>query len=545
MDYTKHFNTVLTPQTEPMRGTKTPQVQNSAGGFSWTVNDWVRLDRFLILGSEKGTYYASENKLTIQNAEAALRCIQESGPRVVNRVVEISEAGRAPKNDPALFVLAMCMKMGNEETKRDAYAALPRVARIGTHLFHLAQFIKGFGKISGSGIMRAFARWYTNKDPKDLAYQLAKYQSRDGWSHHDLLRLAHPVPQGLAQSSLFRWVREGVVNSEAIGWAEKNKRPDYIDALNFLRAVSDLRTWDTKDIKGICDVITTYKVPMECVPNEVKDRPEVWEALLSHMGLTAIIRNLGKMTEVGILTAASSSTKFVVKLLKDEGKLRKARIHPIQVLLALKTYEQGRGFKGSLSWDPVRKIVDALDSCFYLSFDNVEPTGKRVCYALDVSSSMDGNKIAGTSLTAREGAAAMAMVCSSVEEDYEMMAFSTEFIPLTISSRQRMDDVIRTMSNLPFGGTDCSIPMRWALQRKKEFDAFVVITDSETWAGDGHPVQWLKRYREQKSIPAKLIVMGMCSNEFSIADPDDAGMLDCCGFDASTPTIVSDFIEGR
>jgi 60 kDa SS-A/Ro ribonucleoprotein len=37
----------------------------------------------------------------------------------------------------------------------------------------------------------------------------------------------------------------------------------------------------------------------------------------------------------------------------------------------------------------------------------------------------------------------------------------------------------------------------------------------------------------------------MVSNDFTIADPDDAGMLDVVGFDTATPQILADFVAGR
>lgn len=73
-------------------------------------------------------------------------------------------------------------------------------------------------------------------------------------------------------------------------------------------------------------------------------------------------------------------------------------------------------------------------------------------------------------------------------------------------------------------------------------DAFVVYTDSETWAGEIHPAQALRKYRERTGIAAKLVVVAMTSNGFSIADPDDAGMLDVVGFAPATPQVISDFI---
>jgi 60 kDa SS-A/Ro ribonucleoprotein len=81
-----------------------------------------------------------------------------------------------------------------------------------------------------------------------------------------------------------------------------------------------------------------------------------------------------------------------------------------------------------------------------------------------------------------------------------------------------------------------------ALKNRWAVDAFVIYTDSETWAGSIHPVQALREYRERMGIAAKLVVVAMASNGFSIADPDDAGMLDVVGFDAATPQLLGDFI---
>jgi 60 kDa SS-A/Ro ribonucleoprotein len=165
-------------------------VPNSAGGYAWPVDDWTRLDRFLVLGSEQGTYYIQERALTQENAKAVIRCIDADGPRTVARIVEISQAGRAPKNDPAIFALALCATLGNDATKGAAFAALPQVCRTGTHLFHFTAYVDGM-RGWGRGLRQAVAAWYAQPAAR-LAYQAVKYQQRDGWSHRDLLRLAHP-----------------------------------------------------------------------------------------------------------------------------------------------------------------------------------------------------------------------------------------------------------------------------------------------------------------------------------------------------------------
>ena len=111
-------------------------------------------------------------------------------------------------------------------------------------------------------------------------------------------------------------------------------------------------------------------------------------------------------------------------------------------------------------------------------------------------------------------------------------------------ARQRLDDAVRVTENLPFGGTDCALPMLYALAREREIDTFVIYTDNETWAGDIHPAQALRDYRHASGIEARLGVVGMVSNGFSIADPNDPGMLDVVGFDTATPQLISDFARG-
>jgi 60 kDa SS-A/Ro ribonucleoprotein len=146
-------------------------------------------------------------------------------------------------------------------------------------------------------------------------------------------------------------------------------------------------------------------------------------------------------------------------------------------------------------------------------------------------------------LTPRVASAAMALITAATERDVAFLGFCHELVPLAISARQRLDDVVSTVSGLPFGGTDCALPMVWATKHKAKVDVFVVYTDSETWFGSIHPMQALRQYRETMGIRAKLIVVGMTSNGFSIADPDDAGALDVVGFDSAVPTVMADFVR--
>lgn len=542
----KHFSRRSTPQTEPA---SPKQARNNAGGYSFVIDDAARLERFLILGSEGGTYYTSERALTIDNARCVERCIDADGPGTVERIAARSESGRAPKNSPAIFALAIAAGHPDDATRQAALAAMPRVCRTGTHLFEFVAAVEQF-RGWGRALRRAVARWYVDKDPRALAYQVVKYRQRNGWSHRDVLRKAGGAigPHSIAHEAVLRWVvdgidgfaRERVVTRSDVqanyGTLARAQLPVLIEAVEQLSACTDP--------KLAAKLIDEHRLTHEMVPGELKRHAEVWEALLSHMPVGAMLRSLGKLTEVGVVAAHNEGTRLVVEALGDRDRLRKARLHPLAVLTALRIYARGHGHRGKLSWKPVTKVVDALDKAFYACFDNVSPSNKRYVLGLDVSGSMGCGEIAGLpGVTPAVGTAAMAMVTLRSEPEVEATAFSTKLVRVGLSASQRLDDVIRKLQRIPMGGTDCSLPMRWALDNKVETDAFVVYTDNETWHGQVHPHQALRQYRERMGIPAKLIVVGMTATQFSIADPDDAGMLDVVGFDSAAPAVMADFVR--
>jgi 60 kDa SS-A/Ro ribonucleoprotein len=117
-------------------------------------------------------------------------------------------------------------------------------------------------------------------------------------------------------------------------------------------------------------------------------------------------------------------------------------------------------------------------------------------------------------------------------------------MPLSISPRQRLDDVLKAVDGLAFGGTDCALPMVWATRHRIPVDTFVVYTDNETWAGAVHPFQALCEYRQRMGRAARLVVVGMTATGFTIADPADPGMLDVVGFDTAAPQVMADFTRG-
>ena len=316
-------------------------------------------------------------------------------------------------------------------------------------------------------------------------------------------------------------------------------------AARFLKACVEIaKTGDSKNSRGALAIMKSNpRIQREHIPTQLMSSPEIWASLIEGMGLTALIRNLGKISSIGIMPQFRQK---ICAMLTNQSELTKARVHPIQVLIALKTYMAGKGDLGKLTWATDSFVLDTLSTTFKMSFGNVERTGKRIMLALDVSGSMDCATAGAPSVTCREAATAMAMITLAAEgdKDTQIYAFTTTFKDMRgrIKPNTTVQEAIRA-TNEQFGGTDCAVPIRHAKDQSIPVDCFIVYTDSETYAPTKHPQVELEEYRKKMGINAKLIVVGLVSNSLTIADPSDKNTLNLAGFDSSLPQLITMFLK--
>ena len=166
------------------------------------VSDVNRLRRFLCLGSEQGTYNIYEHDLGLENAAVVMKLIEDGkGEQVISEIIKFSVEGRTAKQEPSLFALAMCSKVPDEHdfvnVRNAANKAVCQICRIPTHLFQYINYCEHLAKKTGwcRAQRAAVQKWYNDKTPQELAYYVTKYRSRSGWSHKDIVKLAHVKPQ--------------------------------------------------------------------------------------------------------------------------------------------------------------------------------------------------------------------------------------------------------------------------------------------------------------------------------------------------------------
>ncbi len=306
--------------------------------------NWMHLERFLLLGSQDGTWSVTRRPLEAGQAPAARACLAEDGPRVVETVVRFVATRNAPSRGPALMVLAMAASPAYAcaRTNAAALSALAEVAATGGHLLQFVRFAetqRGWGR----GLRSAVADWYLRQPIAELARYFAVA------SHREPLRNAHPKPASAAQNALFQWAVEGRLGHLATP-ALLSGELRLIHALEHARAAAS----EGDMVRFIED----YRLPHSLVPARWKT-PRVWEALLHSLPYRAMVKHLGEL-----IAPQSAATALLVARLIDRRRIAESRIHPVALLLARRAYQRANG--------AVPCVVEALEEAWQLASMNAE-----------------------------------------------------------------------------------------------------------------------------------------------------------------------------
>lgn len=510
-------------------------VLNDAGGYGFVLDPFERLTRFLILGSEKGTYYVGELKLTAENAEGVIECIRQNGERVVDMAYTVNMENRAPKVDPSLFVMALCLcpkYAPNVNTRRLAERRVHQMVRTQSHK---ALFVSMIHPMGWNRIKRRMARrWYNSRSPEWIAFQGIKFRNRYEFPVRDILRLVKPRPEDQAHSDVYRYL----VGKEV----ELTKLPDI--AQRYVELWHDLSVAPEGIIPRTLAAIENG-LPREALPTEALADLEVLRALLPKMPATALLRNLARLASRTLLTEREA-IDYVCGRLRDIEWLRKARVHPFGVMLAMLVYRMGHSparpgarAMSEQRWTVQPDILTALGNGFE-GLINAEPRDDiRALFAVDYSGSM-AQAAMGTPVSCALASSAIALVLGRAQKGSEFALFTTRVHrKMPITERTTFEDLVHRG---PPEGTDIASPIAHALANREWYNAIVIITDNETWAGPVHVHIQMEEYRRKLNPNCKLVICGMTSSHANVVNPNDPQALGIVGLDGNVAKLINDFV---
>jgi len=575
---------------------------NESFVFKLSLKDYIL--RLLILGSSENKYEPRKKGLSAENTEYIKTQIENGhGEEICNIVRDVYKENRAPKQDATMMVIGLLCrakdvtirKMGlqlleNFKTISHLYSWKKCHASIESHA--TGQKSKGFGR----AVKRQINDWilsYSGK-PEDLAYQITKYMAREGWSFKNILQCSH-VKTGTGDDRVFE-EKEGVKTKSKRSKDNKNTSPPTELDLVLRYAVNGFEEMDklatpnllaskvyqyladihiamrltSHEKEKLIELIYQHKLTREQIPTWGLADKEVLTALLVNknktrvsMPLTALLRNLGNLSAHDVLHD-ETTFQLVTKHLVHPDTIKFSKIHPVSVLTAWFTYRNGNGNRGHNSWMVNPDIVKTLEDMFYLSFKNIEPTDKRICFLIDCSGSMGCPSLC-EGVTCAESAALLSMIFARSETtsdsspDHSFYLFTSKKsaysgwsgsgntgltdVSDVIDADADFNKVLKACQRSDWGMTDISLGILEALKYKRKYDAFVVITDSDVNSGI-KPSEAMKQYRVGMKMPnTKLVVVGTQGVDYTIADPSDPLMMDMVGFDSHGPKILQDFIR--
>lgn len=264
-------------------------------------------------------------------------------------------------------------------------------------------------------------------------YQLARYNGGSGaLKLRDVLRITHPTP--------------------------KTKEIDALLGKILNDTLPTPYTWETE---------------LSARGNTTK----VWNELIAsgQVGYMALLRNLRNIVKSG------ADVTPVLKILSDPERVRRSRQLPFRFYSAYRTLY----LENMLS----PEIHRALESALTVSIDNMEQFKGRTLIAVDISDSMGWFISKKSNVCCGDIAALLGAMASCLCEDATVCYFHSGpdiNSGLKIAHYSKSDSIPDICRKTAFygGGTDMTLPLRWALEEDetvdlKPFDRIIYFSDNQ------------------------------------------------------------------
>jgi 60 kDa SS-A/Ro ribonucleoprotein len=430
-----------------------------------------------------GSFYASEKDL-IDKARKVHEDMLAEDPLFYAKAIVYARNRGFVREQPAIGLTYL----STLPTKELVYTVFDNVARIPSDITKFIDYSidggirNGLGNTSKALIRRwlkeHLSEYYAIKYPVDI---------------RRAIRLSHPNTKDWGdKDSIATYLMKGY--DPIFESVEKND-------INFLAQIQAFEKLK-RDPKNK-DLITKGRLPHEVVTAVASMDSDAWATLMKQMPYFALLRNLATLDRHGILEDEDYA-EYVAKRLSEPQAVHKSKLFPFRFWNAYRTYTGyniSRYEDGGGTGNPL--VAQALADALELSFDNVPDIPGKTLVAMDSSGSMSG-PINEKSVTRYVDIAAIfaTVALKKAGKGSEAVAFDTTLKQLHINPN---DSVMTTVSriSLPGGGTDCGLPLQYAIGKQAKFDNVVIITDSIEWhtsyGGYGHSsagflAEW-RRYR--------------------------------------------------
>jgi 60 kDa SS-A/Ro ribonucleoprotein len=478
------------------------------------------------------------------------------------------EYNRSCKFYPIAYTLAVCARSTSQSVSEAAYAAIQTVCKTPEQLFMFLHYCQE--SIGGMNLKtwprkhrKAIARWYTENpqyrhDPIYLARHVTKYRKRHGFTHKKVLKSCHPKSSHCSAELkyILCYVVKGIAKAnQTFPELMNSGRTSNQNVAEFLTDVETIKKKRVPEDDTIA-LIKKWNLTWENIPTEFLRFKEVWRALLLFMPMTALLRNLGKLTKYGLLQPGSEEEARVCSRIENKQILQGARLHPIQILSSLNGYRRGRGLRtNQRRWAVNPNIVQSLMKAFVAQLNStIQPPNqsRQILVAINTQISMDNHVVGIPLMNCKQTAAAIAMtlkVCHSSSQTVTFGSANTaQLFPL--QRENNMFDVEQNLEEIQTrqdrDSANFKAPFQYALENMTRVDAVILMTDHLT---PGDQIDIRDAYAIFREHSPNTLLITVCFKKSEevppVADPRDPQMLDVIGVDSHAVDTILSFISGQ
>jgi 60 kDa SS-A/Ro ribonucleoprotein len=488
---------------------------NEAGGLAYKLSPKAALAQYAATGCFNHTFYAAAG----DQLDKGLALASEVDAEFIAKTAVFAREKGYMKDMPAFLVAVLSTKDKDLMEK-----VFHRVIDNGKMLRNFVQIMRSgtVGRKSlGSLPKRLVREWFE----KRASEQLFKQSVGQSPSIADILKMVHPKPADAEREALFGYFIGREIDAD--------KLPEIVKRFERFKA------GDSADVPD---------VPFQMLTALPLGNSE-WTAIARNSPWQMTRMNLNTFQRHGVFEDAEM-VKIIAERLRNGEAIRRARVFPFQLMSAYKAAEANKGIP--------REITDALQDAMEIATENVPKIEGKVFVFPDISGSMQSavtgyRRGATSAVRCVDVAALFSAAILRKNPDAEIIPFESNIVDVRLNARDSIMTNAEKLSNLPFGGTNCSAPLAELNRRRAKGDVLIYVSDNESWIDTpfygrfgGSATETMKQWNEFKSRnrDAKLVCIDIQPYGHSQAQ-EHRDILNVGGFSDQVFTLVSEFANGN
>ncbi len=487
---------------------------NEAGGLAYQMEPKQALAQYAATGCFSHTFYADAG----DQLDKVLALANEVEPDFVAKTAVFARENGNMKDIPALLLAVLSIR-----DKALFERVFLRVADNGKMLRNFVQIMRSGAvgrKSLGTLPKRMVREWFEKRGTE----QIFKQSVGRSPSIADILKMVHPKPADEEREALF---------GHFIGRE--------IDADKLPEIVKHFERFKSGDLAEVPNV--PFQM-LTALPLGAKE----WTAIARNAPWQMTRMNLNTFQRHGVF-ADKEMVKLIAERLRDRDAIGKARVFPYQLMTAYKAAAANKGIP--------REITEALQDAMEIATGNVPKIDGKVWIFPDISGSMQSPVTGyrrGATSTVRciDVAALFAAAILRNNPTAEVIPFESKIVEVKLNPRDSIMTNAEKLASLPYGGTNCSAPLRELNRRKAAGDMVIYVSDNESWIDTpfygrfgGSSTETMKHWNEYKNRnpEAKLVCIDIQPYDHTQAK-ERRDILNIGGFSDQVFTLVSEFAHG-